>query len=63
MSKNNRLTEEKFRVSVYFSNRGEAESFQNLLESCNYTADVALVPDPVISGRMAVKELLKNGRY
>lgn len=63
MSKNNRLTEEIFRVSVYFSRRKEAESFKNLLESCNYSnADITLVPDPVVEGRMTAAEVLKNGR-
>lgn len=63
MNKNNRLTEEIFRVSVYFSTRKEAESFKNLLESCNYSnADIALIPDPVIEGKMTVAEVLKNGR-
>lgn len=63
MNKNNRLTEEKFRVSVYFSTRKEAESFKNLLESCNYSnADITLIPDPVTEGRMKVSEVFKNGR-
>lgn len=60
--KSKRITEEKWRVSVYFSNRGVAESFRNLLESCNYTAtEVVLVTDPVSEGRMTVAEVLKNG--
>lgn len=63
MNKKNRSTEEKFRVSVYFSTRKEAESFKNLLKSCNYSnADIALIPDPVIEGKTKVSEVFKNGR-
>lgn len=60
--KSKRITEEKWRVAVYFSNRGNAESFQKMLESCNYTAELSLIPDPVIEGRMTVAEVLKNER-
>lgn len=59
--KSKRISEEKWRVAVYFNKRGNAESFKRMLESCNFTAEMALIPDPVIEGKMTVAEML-NGR-
>jgi hypothetical protein len=40
-----RVTESKYRVSVYFSTYSSAESFHKLLTECNYIAELTLIPD------------------
>lgn len=61
--KNKRLTEEKFRVSVYFSTHGEAQSFKDLLLSCNYNnAELTLITTPYDERKRKLSEVLDSGR-
>ena len=42
---NKRTSEAKWRVAVYFSNKGSAESFCEMLDSCNYATELELIPE------------------
>ena len=55
------ITEERWRVSVYFTNREEAQGFKGLLESCNFRASAELVVSPEVELRKWREEVAKNG--
>jgi hypothetical protein len=56
-----RTTETKFRVAVYFSTYGAAESFHKLLTECNYIAELTLIPDQNLENMQDfIKEQLQN---
>lgn len=45
MEKSKRTTEQKWRVSVYFSSKGSAESFRDLLLGADYSVKLDFVPE------------------